>query len=79
MLDGEMDQLGVRMQAQRLHHLILVELDRPRRDREPGGDHLGWMPLGQELQDLAPVSYTHLDVYKRQAPAVPNQKGWELH
>ena len=33
-LDGEVGQLGVRVQAERLHQLVLVELDRPGRDSE---------------------------------------------
>jgi hypothetical protein len=39
-LDGEVDQFGVGVKAQRLHRLILVELHRAGRDLEQRGDLL---------------------------------------
>ena len=37
------------------------------RDRDMGGDPLLALDLAVELRLAEPVSYTHLDVYKRQA------------
>ncbi len=37
-LDGEVDQIGIGLKVQRLLHLVFVELHRPSRDREAGGD-----------------------------------------
>ena len=34
--------------------------------------HLEW--IDQEIENLKPVSYTHLDVYKRQAPSSPGPR-----
>jgi hypothetical protein len=52
-LDGEVNQPGVRIDAQRFHQLVLVELHRADGNRETRGDLLGGASLGQELQDLA--------------------------
>lgn len=43
--DGESDQLGVRVKPEGFHHLVLVELDGPRRDREARGDLLRRLAL----------------------------------
>ena len=55
MFDGEVDQLGVGVQVERLHDLVLVELDGPGRDVELRRDFLRRAPLGQELEDFLPT------------------------
>src|SRR5215472_12273192 len=52
-LDGEVDQLGVVLDAERLHQALLVVLDGARGQAERRADLLRRLALGEEPQDLA--------------------------
>src|SRR5215211_6624145 len=51
-LDGEMNELSIAAKPVRLHHLVFVKFDRPRRNRQHRGDFLGRTALSQQLQDF---------------------------
>ena len=57
-----------------LAKLIPVSLCLPDLDAQSFGHRFGGVTFGQSIEiGLAPVSYTHLDVYKRQVQTVPKR------
>lgn len=52
MLDGILDKLGVGLDAEKLHHAILVEFNRARADVEDRRDFLHRFAFRQQLQDF---------------------------
>ena len=60
---GAFEELRRLRAATEAEHGIFSFIDGPITANNPMGVHHGW---GRTYKDLYPVSYTHLDVYKRQ-------------